>query len=441
MSKADVIKQSFLDAIQIAKNNKDEYVMHPGKDFTRERDLPFEQVVKYVLSLTGNSNTIEFRDFCKENGIDATASAAIQQRNKLKENLFVDILRNSNSLCIDSRTFKGYSILAVDGTDLNISRNPKSKSYIANASAPNGYNQLHISVLYDVLNKTYVDVVIQPKQEQNEHTALIEMLERNHFAKKTLIIMDRGYEAFNNFAHFYHLENVDFLCRIKNGYGCINEVKELSMPECDITQPITITNRQTNEAKKNGWHYINNGSTKGKQLGPNTKIRRWDYESPYKMNIRLVRVQLSNGECEALATSLNKQKFPLEDMQELYHMRWGIETSFRELKYSIGLVNLHSKKEQLVKQEIIATLVMYNFCERITNSVVIYQYHGREHAYQVNFTMSIHICREFFRKRKPSRTIVETEIAKYSLPIRPGRQDKRKIKPKSFVAFIYRVAA
>lgn len=46
-------------------------------------------------------------------------------------------------------------------------------------------------------------------------------------------------------------------------------------------------------------------------------------------------------------------------------MRWGIETSFSELKYIVGLVNMHCKKEEFAKQEIFARLTMYNFCERI----------------------------------------------------------------------------
>ena len=28
-------------------------------------------------------------------------------------------------------------------------------------------------------------------------------------------------------------------------------------------------------------------------------------------------------------------------------MRWGIETSFRELKYAVGLTSFHSKKERV----------------------------------------------------------------------------------------------
>ena len=33
------------------------------------------------------------------------------------------------------------------------------------------------------------------------------------------------------------------------------------------------------------------------------------------------------------------------------------------------------------------------------------------------------------------------DIAKYTEPVRPGRQDERNIKSKSFVGFVYRVPA
>ena len=39
-------------------------------------------------------------------------------------------------------------------------------------------------------------------------------------------------------------------------------------------------------------------------------------------------------------------------------MRWGIETSFRELKYAIGLCCLF-KKGEYIMQEIYARLILY----------------------------------------------------------------------------------
>lgn len=58
-------------------------------------------------------------------------------------------------------------------------------------------------------------------------------------------------------------------------------------------------------------------------------------------------------------------------IKELYASRWGIETSFRDLKYTIGMLNFHSKKVMCIQQEIYARMVMYNFVQMITLHVVI----------------------------------------------------------------------
>lgn len=67
-------------------------------------------------------------------------------------------------------------------------------------------------------------------------------------------------------------------------------------------------------------------------------------------------------------------------------MRWGIETSFRNLKHTLGLLHLHAKKVEFVLREIFAKLTMYNFCELITQSVVIRQTQ-KTHTYKVNSLM------------------------------------------------------
>ena len=54
--------------------------------------------------------------------------------------------------------------------------------------------------------------------------------------------------------------------------------------------------------------------------------------------------------------------FPIGTIKELYRLRWGIETSFRELKYTIGLSCLHGKKTDFllqVLQEVFARLILY----------------------------------------------------------------------------------
>ncbi len=123
----------------------------------------------------------------------------------------------------------------------------------------------------------------------------------------------------------------------------------------------------------------------------------------------------------------------MEEIKKLYTMRWGIETSFRKLKYAIGLACFHSKKVEYIMQEIYARLILYNYCEIITMNVVIHQ-KDTKHVYQMNYTIAIHICRYFLRN-DISPPDVEKLIQKNLLPVSPGRSDPRKVRPKSVVSF------
>ena len=96
-------------------------------------------------------------------------------------------------------------------------------------------------------------------------------------------------------------------------------------------------------------------------------------------------------------------------------MRWGIETSFRDLKHTLGLLHLHSKKVEFIYQEIFAKHTMYNFCEAITQSVVIQQ--NRKYDYKITFSNAVHICLEFFLGKIPPPN-VEALLTRYISSIR-----------------------
>lgn len=158
----------------------------------------------------------------------------------------------------------------------------------------------------------------------------------------------------------------------------------------------------------------------------------------YGLSFRIVRFPLSESMCETIITNLDAGQFPLPTIKKLYAMRWGIETSFRDLKYTLGLLHLHAKKIDLILQEIFAKLTMYNFCELITHSTVI-QEGKRKYAYKVNFSDSVRVCFAFFRGILPPQN-VEALLMRYLSPIRPSRSGTRKQTQKPSVCFTYRVA-
>jgi hypothetical protein len=76
--------------------------------------------------------------------------------------------------------------------------------------------------------------------------------------------------------------------------------------------------------------------------------------------------------------------------------------------------------------------------ERIMAKAVIHV-GKRKHTYQINYTMGFYVCRLYFRGMNTDDP--ESEIARYILPVRPGRADRRKmIIKKGAVCFSYRVA-
>ncbi len=144
------------------------------KDFKRTRTLPMHTVIRLLLSMQGGSLKKELYDA----GVMATASAFVQQRNKIPWTVFEDVLDNFNFYCKDPKKYKRYRVFAIDGTTVNMAQNPNSDSFVNN---PKGYNQLHVNPLYDALNKTYQHCIIQPQPQQDEVGALTFMLKWYEF--------------------------------------------------------------------------------------------------------------------------------------------------------------------------------------------------------------------------------------------------------------------
>lgn len=405
-----------------------------GKDFSRKSALTAETVIRLLIGAEGGSLAKILHDA----GIQATASALSQRRSQIPPEVFRSVFENFNSSCTDGDLFRGYKLLAVDGTAVNLPRNPKSPSFVQNDGIPNGVNQLHVTPLYDIFNRTFADVVIQPEPKKDEIGALVEMLKRDTFAQKTLIIADRGFESYNLIAHCLEKPNTDFLIRIKQSRSAMREVAKLPLCELDCDIGFTITTTQTNEDKQNG--YIHLQVPKKSKAGSKTRRGRWDFPSPYPMKLRVCRFLLDNGEFETVATSLPRS-FSLDDIRELYHLRWGVETSFRDLKYTLGLVNLHGKSDALAEQEIYASLTAFNFASRVCNEVVVRQPKNGVYAYKVNFKMAVMLCKEFLRTPRANGEKLSEEIARHTVPIRPNRQDERNLRAKGFYGFVYRVAA
>jgi len=166
--------------------------------------------------------------------------------------------------------------------------------------------------------------------------------------------------------------------------------------------------------------------------------RKHDPTVFFKLPFRIVRFKISEYAYETVVTNLDTAAFPPSELKKLYAMRWGIETSFRELKYTVGLLHFHAKKVEHIYQEVFARLIMYNFTELITSPVISHKADCK-YAYKANFTVAVHVCRQFFLGNV-SPPNVEAVIRRYVSPIRSSRSSPRNMTVKHTVSFVYRIA-
>ena len=364
----------------------------------------------------------------------------MQKRAKILPEAFEYLFAHFTKKFEESITYCGFQLLAVDGSDFLTAANPKDpESYFPGTEGQKPYNLLHLNALYDVVRHVYVDAFLQKRRCADECGALVSMTDRSKL-KNVLLMADRGYESYNALAHIQE-KGWKFLFRIKNGAGGI--VSGLELPEnpvFDVSFTLNLTNKQSNDVKqlltdKNHYKFISN-TTRFDFLPKHSK---WHNPAVfYPLSFRIVRFPISKDSSETIITNLDADRFSPSELKQLYAMRWGIETSFRDLKYTVGLQHFHAKKTEFVQQEIFARLTMYNFYELITQSVVIQQ-KSRKYPYKVNFSAAVHICREFFlRDLTPSR--VEALLTKFISLVRHGRSSPRKLKNKHPFGFTYRVA-
>ena len=223
-----------------------------------------------------------------------------------------------------------------------------------------------------------------------------------------------------------------FVIRMKdiNSNGILSSY-DLPDSEFDTHIRTTLTRRHTKETLGNPNTYT--------ILQPSTDFDFLDENCMYyDIEFRIVRVRLDNGTYICIATNLSEE-FPLEEINKLYLMRWSEETSFRELKYTIGLVNWHSSKYDGILQEIAARMLLYNFCELVTSHAVIQTAENVKHVYKINFATAVKICRAYL-KNGGDETEIMLLIQRHLTPVRSNRKYPINLRPKRNRDFMYRVA-
>ena len=441
-NKIRTIKRKLDDSISQLCDVSWMFSSNPEKDFSRDRKLPLKKVISILLSMQGGTLTTELLKYFNCSLEIASSSAFVQQRNKINSFAFPTLFDLFVKKTDSAKLYKGFRLFAADGSDFKIPHNPAHiESHYDGTNGQSPYNVFHLDAMYDLLQHTYQDVALGGDREMNERRSLCSMVDRSN-TQNAIVIADRGYENYNLMAHIQE-KGWKFLIRIKDIHsvgGIASGLNLPDFPEFDTFINLSLTTKQTNEIKElcensNEFRFIPSAVTFDFLPKTNRKFAPTVF---YKLPFRIVRFKITDTTYETVVTNLDSIHFPATELKKLYAMRWSIETSFRELKYTIGLLHFHSKKVEFICQEIYANLIMYNFTELITSHVIV-QKLNTKYVYKANFTVAVHLCRQLFL-RNISPPNLEALIRKNVSPVRPGRSRPRNLTTKYAVSFLYRVA-
>lgn len=297
MTFSEQVKTKLISIIHEMNSVSWMYSKNPDSDFSRNRKMNFESTIRFILSMESNSLKKELLEFFRFSENTPSASAFSQRRDKLLIDAFKYLFTEFNSYFEYPHNYKGYQLLACDGSDLNISVNPKDEdTYFQSQPTDRGYNQMHLNALFDLCNKRYVDADIQPARKENEIMSMAKMVDRYSGESKTIFIADRGYESYNTFAHIQE-KDMYYLIRVKDGTaGGITRSLELpKTEEFDYNFKLSLINRISEQQDDDNFYRL-------------YKKKTFDYLSSenhsYTLDLRVVRFAITEDSYEMIITNL-----------------------------------------------------------------------------------------------------------------------------------------
>lgn len=367
-------------------------------DFTRSRKLPFGRVLILLLRKSGAGI---------QNGLDALSralglisgapadmackSAFCQQRQKMKPEavkamnaLFVKEFYTENDENVG--LWRGYRLLAVDGSVIDLPACAGLKSYLAKTGEGTLRPMARVSALYDPINKVFADVSLSATSVGERALALAHL---KHCAPgKDLILYDRGYPS-AAFIGEHLTAGVDFVMRAPVGFN----------GPCS--------------------RFIASGAPEAIAVFADGK---------HKWPVRLVRVELPSGP-ELLITSLmDMQEYPHGVFKPLYALRWGIETRYDVLKNTLVVENFSGRDEKTVLQDFYGSIMALNLQALFENGAKEVLQEGTGHRrlrYQTNTSLSVGFLRdrmfELFSGRSPKNLPKSLKTSSVNIPNQIGR--------------------
>jgi hypothetical protein len=393
------------------------------KDFTRRRDLPFSNVVVFLMQKTVRSIQAHLHDFFDALGRwsqSVTPSAWCQARMKLRHTAFVElnqraildqIYRAESGFVI--RRWKGHRLIGIDSSLIRLPNAKKIGEEFGWVECANNqgdcgrYPQGRLSALTDLLNRIVIEAIFVPWKEGERDLAAQHLAA---LASADISILDRGFASYILLAQFVAHQRF-FVCRCpKSSFAVVNRLFQENKEGRSVIAEVRVHHENLEAVRQAGL--------------------------PEVITVRFVTLRLSTGELEVLATNLlDEQRYPTSEFAELYHYRWGIETYYGLIKGRLDLENFTGRTPEALRQDVHSTVFLSNLesvFTRPADDELETHSQSLQHPQQVNHAVCFHALKTHIIALLLSKEpIAQTEAKLQKLfldnPVsfRPGRKTPR----------------
>lgn len=374
--------------------------------------IPFDAFVVLLLKASKKSIQVELNNFLVER-TEMSETFSKQAFSKRRQLIKPEAIKELYQVITDTfykeanyKTLQGYMVVAIDGSRINLPDSADIEEYFGNQITGNvPQNQALSSCAFDILNGLYLDAVISPCKSSERDLAEdhIDYINHRYGFEKTLYLFDRGYPSAKLLKKLTD-------CGLKYLFRCdktfVKGIKDVG-DDCLVTHKFVSASEE--------------------------------------MTFRMVRLKLSDEIEEILITNLSEDCFTKEDLKELYHLRWGIETSYDHAKNDICIENFSGLTAIAIQQDYYASMYLFNL-----SAGFIYDAEGqfnKEHndkgnkyVYKQNLAVTIGTLKPFVTKMLLAQSETErdsyllkiaSQVAKAASKVDPNRQFNRTKKHKT----------
>lgn len=342
--------------------------------FTRNRKISLDRLLSFLIFRRGKTISEEMDFFFQSLNDPPSSQALVKRESILNYDIWPEIFETQRRCFYDSgllsRTYKGYQVIAIDGSKVILPPSPALNQVFGGAL--NKYISTreelqtpvaHHSAAYDPVNHQVLNYIAAPYNiseipmmfDHLDH--LLPWLE----GKKVLLLMDRYYGSVELFK-WCESHGFDYIVRAKSNF--FKDIRSL-IPEhqMDAGLEIELNSPWLRRLKRDD-------------------VKVWASRNP-TVKVRLVKndyqyVELERKESKRnkgkyynrektievhteYFTSLSASAFSREEIVEMYHtLRWDIETYFDTLKNDLELERFHTANPIAIINQTMGKVVFSN---------------------------------------------------------------------------------